>query len=39
MYADYVILLSETLEGIQNCLEKLHKYCEVWGQFIKIGVS
>jgi hypothetical protein len=30
MYADDAILLSETSEGLQNCLYKLHKYCEVW---------
>jgi hypothetical protein len=36
MYADDVILLSETLEGLQNCLEKLHKYCEVWGLQVNI---
>ena len=31
MYADDVILLSETAEGLQNCLDKLYKYCEQWG--------
>ena len=31
MYADDVILLSETAEGLQNCLDKLNKYCEQWG--------
>jgi predicted PolB exonuclease-like 3'-5' exonuclease len=36
MYADDVILLSETSEGLQNCLEKLHKYCEVWGLQVNI---
>jgi hypothetical protein len=29
MYADDVILLSETSEGLQNCLDKLYNYCEV----------
>ena len=29
MYADDVILLSETSERLHNCLDKLHNYCEV----------
>ena len=36
MYADDVILLYETSEGLQNCLDKLHKYCEVWGLQVNI---
>jgi hypothetical protein len=36
MYADDVILLSETSEGLQNCLDKLHKYCEIWGLQVNI---
>ena len=30
MYADDVILLSESKVGLQNCLKKLYRYCEVW---------
>lgn len=30
MYADDVILISQTEEGLQNCLKKLEKYCELW---------
>ena len=36
MHADDVILLSETSEGLQNCLDKLHKYCEIWGLQVNI---
>jgi hypothetical protein len=36
MHADDVILLSETSEELQNCLDKLHKYCEVWGVQVNI---
>ena len=28
LYADGLILLSETETGIQNCLKKLHVYCK-----------
>ena len=30
-YADDLILISETSEGIQKCLDKLHSYCYKWG--------
>ena len=30
MYADDLILLSESKEGLQNCLNKLQKYCNTW---------
>ena len=36
MYADDVILLSETAEGLQNCLLNLHQYCENWGLEVNI---
>ena len=28
LYADELILMSETETGIQNCLNKLHVYCK-----------
>jgi len=28
MYADDVVLLSETSNGLQNCLNKLSTYCK-----------
>ena len=31
MYADDLVLLSETPEGLQNCLNKLSSYCSMWG--------
>jgi hypothetical protein len=30
MYADDVILISETASGLQNCLNQHSKYCERW---------
>ena len=30
MYADDVILISQSESGLQNCLNKLEKYCELW---------
>ena len=30
MYADDVILISESEVGLQNCLNKLDRYCELW---------
>ena len=30
MYADDVILMSQNESRLQNCLNKLEKYCELW---------
>lgn len=30
MFADDIVLLSKTAECLQNCLNKLQKYCEKW---------
>ena len=30
MYADDLVLLSTTAEGLQNCLDRLGKYCHKW---------
>lgn len=30
MYADDVILISQSESGLQNCLKKLERYCELW---------
>ena len=30
LYADDLLLMSETETGIQNCLNKLHVYCKKW---------
>ena len=35
LYADDLILMSETETGIQNCLNKLHVYCKKWCLQIK----
>jgi hypothetical protein len=31
LYADDLVLLSESQEGIQNCLNKTWEYCKSWG--------
>ena len=30
LYADDLVLLSETAEGLQNCFDKLSSYCDQW---------
>ena len=30
MWADDIILMSETKEGLQNCLNNLNEYCQKW---------
>ena len=30
LYADDLVVMSETETGIQNCLNKLHVYCKKW---------
>ena len=31
LYADDLILLSNSAEGLQNCMEKLSTFCDEWG--------
>ena len=31
LYADDLVLLSESQEGLQNCLNKTWEYCKSWG--------
>ncbi len=31
MYADDLVIFSESADGLQNCLNKLHAYTEKWG--------
>jgi hypothetical protein len=30
MYADAIVLISESAKGLQNCLNKLSKYYDIW---------
>ena len=30
LYADDLVLMSDTETGIQNCFSKLHLYCKKW---------
>ena len=39
MYADDLILMSETKEGLQNCLNKLQEYTMKWNLKINIYFS
>ena len=36
LYADDVVLLSESSQGLQNCLDKLNIYCGQWGLELNI---
>ena len=37
LYADDLVLLSESLQGLQNSLTKLSHYCDEWGLQINIS--
>ena len=39
LYADDLILFSETEKGLQNCLNKLYDYCQDWKLNININRS
>ena len=36
MFADDLVLLSETSDGLQNCFDKLAQYCQKWGLTINM---
>ena len=31
LYADDLVLISETADGLQMCIDKLYNYCTKWG--------
>ena len=35
-WADDLVLISETKEGLQKCLDKLHRYCIKWHLSVNI---
>jgi hypothetical protein len=37
LYADYLLLLSESKEGLQSCLDSLKAYCDSWK--LKVNLS
>ena len=37
LYADDLMLISETAEGLQNCLNKLDSYCQQWSHSVNIS--
>ena len=36
LYADDLVLISESAEGLQNCIDKLDNYCEKWNLTINL---
>ena len=36
MYADDLVLLSESPEGLQQCLTNLYDYCQIWGLEVNV---
>ena len=39
LYADDFLLLSESAEGLQNCMNKVYNYCLNWGLAINYNKS
>ena len=39
LYADDIVLLSQSKEGLQNCLNTLYDYCSVWKLQVNIDKS
>ena len=37
LFADDLVLLSESTTGLQSCLNRLQKYCETWGLTINLS--
>ena len=35
-FADDLVIISESAEGLQNSLNKLQNYCEKWGLTVNI---
>jgi hypothetical protein len=39
MYADDIVLISESAKGLQDCLNKLSNYCDIWNLSVNIDKS
>ena len=39
MYADDIVLISQSAKGLQNCLNKLSNYCDIWNLSVNIDKS
>ena len=39
LYADDIVLISESAKGLQNCLNKLSNYCDIWNLSVNIDKS
>ena len=36
LFADDMVMMSETPDGLQTCLDNLKRYCDVWGLCVNI---
>ena len=36
MFADDIVIMSESAQGLQNCLDKVSTYCNLWGLTVNI---
>ena len=39
LYADDLILMSNSMEGLNKCLEKLRYYCDTWQMEVNLKKS
>ena len=39
LYADDIILLSESNDGLQHCLDRLHNFCSSWNLEVNVEKS
>ena len=37
MYADDIVLLSESANGLQNCIDKLEYFCKKWNLSVNLN--
>ena len=37
LYADGIVLLSETANGLQNCIDKLEYFCKKWNLSVNLN--
>ena len=39
MYADDIVLLSESANGLQNCIDKLEYFCKKWNLSVNLKTN
>ena len=37
MYADDIVILSESANGLQNCIDKLEYFCKKWNLSVNLN--